>query len=204
CRGGFSWGSSIQPGRLEVGIAAVIIATAVLQRGLPMSRRAFVAVLALSYVAPDALAQHGAPANGEWRTYGGDLGNTGYSPLDQIDATNFNKLELAWRFKADSLGPTKEYTLQSTPLMVDGVVYSTAGSRRDVVALDAASGELLWVHRLDEGERGKAAPRQLSGRGLAFWKSGNDARIIYVTPGYELVAPDARPCLPLAGFPPRA
>jgi quinoprotein glucose dehydrogenase len=156
---------------------------------------------ALLYALPlGALAQHGAPATGEWRTYGGDLGNTRYSPLEQVDATNFSRLEVAWRFKADNLGPSKEYTLQSTPLMVDGVVYSTAGSRRAVVALDAANGELLWVHRLDEAERGKAAPRQLSGRGLAYWKSGSDARIIYVTPGYQLVALDARTGVPVAGF----
>src|SRR5690349_12317684 len=137
-----------------------------------------------------AAAQHGAP-NGEWKTYGGDLGNTRYSPLDQVNASNFSKLEVAWRFKTDSLGPTREYTFESTPLMADGVVYSTAGSRRAVVALDAATGELLWIHRLDEGDRGKAAPRQLSGRGLAYWKSGNDARILYVTPGYQLIALDA-------------
>jgi quinoprotein glucose dehydrogenase len=159
-----------------------------------------IAVLAFSSVALDASAQHGAPPAGEWRTYGGDLGNTRYSPLAQIDATNFNKLDVAWRFKADNLGPTKEYTFQSTPLMVDGVVYSTAGSRRAVVALDAGSGELLWMHRLDEGERGKVAPRQLSGRGLAYWKSGSDARIIYVTPGYQLVALDARTGAPVPGF----
>src|SRR6478735_6519420 len=100
-----------------------------------MGCRRVIAVLALSFVALDASAQHGAPQAGEWRTYGGDLGNTRYSPLEQIDATNFNKLEVAWRFKADNLGPTKEYTFQSTPLMVDGVVYSTAGSRRAVVDL---------------------------------------------------------------------
>src|SRR5262245_7091563 len=154
--------------------------------------------VALASAAP-AAAQRGAP-NGEWRTYGGDLGNTRYSPLDQIDASNFKSLEVAWRFKADSLGPTREYNFQSTPLMVDGVVYSTAGSRRAVVALDAATGELLWVSRLDEGERGAAAPRQLSGRGLAYWKSGNDARILYVTPGYQLVALDARTGNRVHGF----
>jgi glucose dehydrogenase len=151
-------------------------------------------------VALDASAQHGAPANGEWRTYGGDLGNTRYAPLGEIDATNFNRLEVAWRFKTDSLGPTREYTFESTPLMVDGVVYSTAGSRRDVVALDAGTGELLWIHREDEGERGKVAPRQLSGRGLAYWKSGNDARILYVTPGYRLIALDARTGLRVPRF----
>jgi quinoprotein glucose dehydrogenase len=138
-----------------------------------------------------AWAQQGAP-KGEWPTYGGDLGHTRYSALDQINAGNFSKLEVAWRFKADNLGPSREYNLQSTPLMVDGVVYSTAGSRRAVVALDAGNGELLWVSRLDEGERGQAAPRQLSGRGLAYWKNGDDARIIYVTPGYQMIALDAR------------
>ena len=138
-----------------------------------------------------ALAQQGAP-DGEWPTYGGDLGHTRYAPLDQIDAGNFNRLQVAWRFKTDSLGPNREFNFQSTPLMVDGVVYSTAGTRRAVVALDAGNGELLWIHRLDEGRRGQVAPRQLSGRGLAYWESGDDKRIVYVTPGYQLIALDAR------------
>src|SRR5438876_12322458 len=84
--------------------------------------------------------------NGEWRTYGADLGNTHYSALDQINAGNFTRLQVAWRFKTESLGPRPETNLEATPLMVNGVVYSTAGSRRDVVALDAATGELLWMH----------------------------------------------------------
>ncbi|HET7609022.1 MAG TPA: PQQ-binding-like beta-propeller repeat protein, partial [Gammaproteobacteria bacterium] len=142
-------------------------------------------------LAAGAQAQRGAP-NGEWPTYGGDLGHTRYAPLDQIDASNFNRLEIAWRFKTDSLGPNREFNFQSTPLMVDGVVYSTAGTRRAVVALDAGTGELLWIHRLDEGRRGQVAPRQLSGRGLAYWENGDDKRIIYVTPGYQLIALDAR------------
>ena len=141
--------------------------------------------------APLALAQRGAPG-GEWPTYGGDLGHTRYAPLDQIDASNFSRLEIAWRFKTDSLGPNREFNFQSTPLMVDGVIYSTAGSRRAVVALDAGNGELLWIHRLDEGERGQVAPRQLSGRGLAYWENGDDKRIVYVTPGYQMIALDAR------------
>ena len=83
------------------------------------------------------LAQSGAK-NGEWRTYGGDLGSTRYSPLDQINAGNFNKLQVAWRFKTDALGPAAGISsCEATPLMVNGVLYSTAGSRRDVVALDA-------------------------------------------------------------------
>ena len=102
-------------------------------------------------------AQEGTQ-NGAWPTYGGDLASTHYSPLDQINAENFNDLEVAWRLKTDNFGPGPEYNLQSTPLMVAGVVYTTAGTRRAVVAADAATGELLWMHRLDEGERGAAWP----------------------------------------------
>ena len=144
-------------------------------------------------------AQTGAK-NGEWPTYGADLGNTHYSPLDQINADNFSKLQVAWRFKTDNLGPRPEYNLESTPLMVKGVVYSTAGTRRAVVALDAATGELLWVHSEREGARGAAAPRQLSGRGLAYWTDGREERILYVTPGYRLIALNAKTGGLVAGF----
>jgi len=136
-------------------------------------------------------AQSGAK-NGEWRTYGGDLGNTHYSPVDQINAGNFSKLQIAWRFKTDNLGPRPEFNFEGTPLMSNGVVYSTAGTRRAVVALDGATGELLWVHGEHEGARGTAAPRQLSGRGLAYWTDGREERILYVTPGYRLIALDAK------------
>src|SRR5689334_18037890 len=144
-------------------------------------------------------AQTGAK-NGEWRTYGGDLGNTRYSALDQINASNFDKLQIAWRFDTASLGPNPEFNLEATPLMARGVIYSVAGSRRDVVALDAATGELLWIHREDEGRRGQAAPRRLSGRGLAYWTDGRESRIVYVTPGYQMVALDAKTGQRAAGF----
>ena len=139
--------------------------------------------------------------NGEWRTYGGDVGNTRYSPLDQINASNFKNLEVAWRFKTDSLGPRPEFQFEGTPLMVGGVVYSTGGTRRAVVALDAATGEMLWMHAEREGPRGASAPRQLSGRGLAYWSDGaNDSRILYVTPGYRLIALNAKTGVPVVGF----
>ncbi|MBZ5559561.1 MAG: pyrroloquinoline quinone-dependent dehydrogenase [Acidobacteriia bacterium] len=148
------------------------------------------------------LGQSGA-TNGEWPTYGGDLGHTRYSSLAQIDAANFSKLEVAWRFKTDSLGPRPEYQFESTPLMVKGVLYSTAGSRRAVVALDAGTGEMLWMHSENEGARGANAPRQLSGRGLAYWADatgGGNARILYVTPGYRLIALDAKTGIPVSSF----
>jgi quinoprotein glucose dehydrogenase len=158
----------------------------------------FAAVVLAAWTAVP-LGQAGAP-RGEWPTYGGDLGHTRYAALDQISAANFNDLEIAWRFKTDNLGPRPEFNLQSTPLVVRGRLYSTGGTRRAVVALDAATGELLWVHSEDEGARGAASPRQLSGRGLAYWSDGKEERILYVTPGYRLVALDARTGTAVATF----
>jgi quinoprotein glucose dehydrogenase len=128
----------------------------------------------------------------EWRSYAGDLRNHHYSPLAQVTAANFTTLEVAWRFKTDSLGPRPEFKLEGTPLMVHGVLYTTAGTRRAVVALDAATGELRWVHSEREGARAAASPRQLSGRGVAYWTDGKDERVLYVTTGYRLVALDAK------------
>ena len=139
--------------------------------------------------------------NGDWPAYTGDTRGSRYSPLSQITAANFNDLEVAWRFKTDSLGTRPEYKLEGTPLVVNGVLYATGGTRRSVFALDAATGELLWVHRYPEGTRGANAPRQLSGRGVAYWSDGrNDNRILYVTPGYRLVALDAKTGQPVKTF----
>jgi quinoprotein glucose dehydrogenase len=144
-------------------------------------------------------AQTGAPG-GEWRTYGGDLGNTRYSALDQINASNFNKLQIVWSLKTGNFGPEPEYRFESTPLMANGVLYTTAGSRRAVIALDAATGELLWMHAEHEGARGMAAPRRLSGHGVAYWTDGTEERILYITPGYRLIALDAKTGIPVPTF----
>jgi quinoprotein glucose dehydrogenase len=128
----------------------------------------------------------------EWPTHGADLAGSRYRPLDQINASNFNKLEIAWHFRTESIGNRPEFKLEGTPLMINGVLYATAGSRRAAIALDAATGELLWVHGEHEGARGAAAPRQLSGRGLAYWTDGKEERILYVTPGYRLICLDAK------------
>ena len=133
------------------------------------------------------------PKDTEWPTYTADLAGSKYRPLDQINASNFNKLEIAWRFKTDNLGTRPEYKLEGTPLMVNGVIYATAGTRRAVVALEAKTGEMIWMHSVREGMRAAISPRQLSGRGLAFWSDGKgDDRIIYVTTGYRLMELNAR------------
>ena len=156
-------------------------------------------VLMVGFAAVGTRGQAGKKV-GEWPTYGADLANTRYSPLDQINADNFNKLQLAFRFKTENLGPRPEFQFQGTPLMVNGVLYVTGGTRRAAVALDATTGEMLWMHSLNEGKRGEAAPRLLSGRGLSYWSDGKEERIVYVTPGYQMIALNAKTGDPVPTF----
>jgi quinoprotein glucose dehydrogenase len=138
--------------------------------------------------------------NGEWPAYHGTYHNHHYSPLAQITADNFKTLEVAWRLKTDNFGNRPEFKLEGTPLMVNGVLYTTAGTRRAVVALDPRTGEIRWVHGEPEGARGAAAPRQLSGRGVAYWTDGKEERILYVTPGFRLIALDAKTGMRVPSF----
>jgi quinoprotein glucose dehydrogenase len=149
---------------------------------------------ALAQSGPAAL--NGAPAARKdktvnWPTYNADLAGSRYLPLAQIDASNFKDLEIAWRFKTDMFGSRPEYKLEGTPLAVDGVLYTTAGTRRAVVALNAVTGELLWSYSLHEGKRSAESPRALSGRGLSYWTDGTKRRILYTTIGYRLISLDA-------------
>jgi quinoprotein glucose dehydrogenase len=130
--------------------------------------------------------------NGDWPAYTGDNTGARYSPLDQINAQNFNKLEVAWRFKTDNLGTKPEFKLEGTPLVVKGMLYATAGTRRSIIALKADTGELVWVHSEFEGVRAVNSPRQLSGRGLSYWTDGKEERLIYVTTAYKMIALDAK------------
>jgi quinoprotein glucose dehydrogenase len=131
--------------------------------------------------------------NGDWTHYTADVRGSKYSPLDQVTAANFNRLEVAWRFKTDNLGTRPEFKLEGTPLAIRGTLYTTAGTRRSVIALDGKSGELIWSHSYREGNRAAIAPRQLSGRGVAYWTDGKgDERVLYVTTGYRLIALNAK------------
>jgi len=141
-----------------------------------------------------------SPADTDWRHYGGDLASTRYAPLDQINGSNFNDLDIAWRFKFDNFGPQAEYKYEATPLVTGGILYTTGGTRRTVVAINAISGELLWLYRIDEGVRAQKSPRRLSGHGVSYWSDGDIARILFVTVGYQLVSLDARTGLPDPDF----
>jgi len=160
-------------------------------------------MFSLAALGQGAPSPHGlaSTAKGDWPLYFADPSGSRYSPQSQIDASNFNKLEMAWHFKTDQLGARPEYKLEGTPLEINGTVYATAGSRRAVVALDARTGELKWVYSLNEGARAAYAPRQLSGRGVSYWTDGKgDERILYVTTGYRLVELNAKTGQPIASF----
>jgi len=138
--------------------------------------------------------------NGEWRAYAAEEASTKYSPVDQITRDNVKNLEVAWTFKFDNFGSAAQTaTTETTPIMVGGKLYFTAGQRRTVVAADAGTGETLWTWRPDEGARFDAAPRKVH-RGVAYWSSGQDERIVLVTPGFQLVSLDAKTGRPVQGF----
>src|SRR5690606_36138428 len=157
------------------------------------------ALLATNFIVPALGAQHGA-ADGEWHYYGGDAGSTKYSPLDQINQTNVHQLEIAWRWRSADFVPRPQFDWQVTPLMVVGILYFTAGFSRTAVAADASTGETLWTFALEEGERAGRPARSVN-RGLAYWSDGaQDERIIVITPGYQLLAIDARSGTPVSTF----
>jgi len=138
--------------------------------------------------------------NGEWRFYGGDAASTRYSPLDQIDATNVSRLEIAWRWSSAALGQERvDGYLRTTPLMVGGRLYATVGSIRSVVALDAGTGEELWTFTPEERERAGGS-RGGSGRGVAWWSDGGSERVFFVSRSFRLFSLDARSGLPDVEF----
>ena len=164
-----------------------------------LARYVFVGLLILFVIRSfPSLAQYGAK-NGQWRSYGGELGSTRYSSLDQINRDNVKDLKVAWTWKSDNFGG-REFRSETTPLFVNGVLYFTAGDRRAVVAVDAGSGDTLWMYRTDEGERYRQAPRRNSGRGVAYWTDGQDERIFAILPGFHLVALNAKTGVPVPAF----
>jgi quinoprotein glucose dehydrogenase len=174
----------------------------------PSCRVAGLAVLGMALfsasigVAALQRAQTKTPATAEWQTYGADLASTRYSPLDQINKDNFSTLKIAWRLPTNDFGPRPDTLYSATPLFAGNVLYTTVGTTRTVVALNPTTGAVLWKHVEDEGPRGQNAARSGAGRGVAYWSApnGSDQRIIYVTPGYRMLALDARTGQPISTF----
>jgi glucose dehydrogenase len=138
--------------------------------------------------------------NGEWRYLGGDAGHTRSSPLDQINRSNFADLEQAWIWRGDNFGSNLDFFSRSTPIYVDGILYTVATPRRQVVAIDPETGENLWTFREPETIRHQRSPRQAYGKGVAYAEV-NGRGVIYVTsPGFFLWALDAKTGRPLENW----
>lgn len=145
-------------------------------------------------------AQRTGLENGEWRYLGGDAGQTRYSPLNQINAENFADLQVAWIWRSDNFGQFPEYTFRATPVYADGTLFTVAAGRRQVVAIDAATGETLWTFREPETMRYLRSPRADFGKGVAYAEV--DGRgVVYVTsPAFFLWALDAKTGRPLESW----
>jgi glucose dehydrogenase len=161
----------------------------------------FVIAASAFALASQAIGQTNTSVNeGDWPVYHGNEFAQRYSPLEQIDATNVESLQIAWNFSTEKFGPPTDFTNPSTPLEIDGVLYADVGSTRNIIALDATSGQLLWMWRPQEGARFSSAPRKGAGRGVAYWQDGDNSRVIDITPGYHLVSLDAKTGIPDASF----
>jgi glucose dehydrogenase len=161
----------------------------------------FIVSVGILIFSPMVWSQSGTDVDaGDWPTYHGSFGAQRYSPLDQINAENVDSLEIAWRFSTENFGPTTDFNNPSTPLEIDGVLYADIASTRNVVALNATTGQVLWMWRPDEGERFDHAPRKGAGRGLAFWREGDTSRILDITPGFQLISLDAKTGYPDPNF----
>src|SRR5262245_35069025 len=151
-------------------------------------------ILALLCALP-SIAQQGAK-EGQWRFYAGENGSTGYSPLDQINRDNVKDIKVAWSWRFDNFGSASSET---TPIMVNGVLYFPLSPRRTIIAADAGTGETLWTWRPESSPREDGAARKYA-RGVAYWTDGNEERIVTITPGFTLVALNAKTGLPVPSF----
>jgi quinoprotein glucose dehydrogenase len=136
-------------------------------------------------VATSAAAQLTGLENGEWRYNVGDIGATRSNPhLTQINASNFADLEVAWIWRGDNFGPLLEPTSRSVPVYADGLLYTVAGVRRTVVAIDPATGETVWTFREPETTRFLRSPRANYGKGVAYGEIDGRGVIYVTTPAF--------------------
>jgi glucose dehydrogenase len=175
-----------------------------------LGRGALLLALTASAAAQGVVAQERNAPAGEWRYIGGDAAHTRHSPLDQIDAGNFEKLEIAWTWRGDNFGPSVDYIFRATPIYVDGLLYTVAGQRRTVAAIDPATGETVWTYREPHTTRFERGMRNNYGKGVAYGEVDGRGVIYYTSPAFFLHALDAKTGehvenwgtrVPLAGFP---
>ncbi len=177
------------PTRRDVLVASATLAAAPLLKGLTSIVEA---------------AQAGnAPS--QWTSYGSDNASTKYAPLSQIDGDNFSRLRVAWTWRsveADVLKANpklRSWAWESTPLMVDGVLYIST-SLSQVAALDAATGQMTWVYDPETWKNGTPSNNGFVHRGVAYWADGNDRRVVFGTGDGYLICLNAQTGRPIPTF----
>ena len=155
------------------------------------------AAFAVLILAPTLSAQGPGVENGQWTYLGGDAWHTRYTPADQITASNFDQLDIAWEWNAMSFGPS---TSRATPTYVDGKLITVTGDRRHVIALDPGSGELLWSYSEPKTQRYEYSMRKGYGKGIAYGEVEGRAVVFITTPAFFLHAIDAETGQPLENW----
>ena len=156
-----------------------------------------VALSGLLVMPPPGHAQGPGTEDGHWTYVGGDAWHTRYTPADQIDASNFEELKLAWRWDASSFGPS---TARATGSYVGGKLITVAGDRRHVIALDPTSGELLWSFTEPNTHRWEYSMRAGYGKGVAYAEIDGRGVVFISTPAFFLHALDAETGVPLENW----
>lgn len=133
----------------------------------------------------------------EWRTLGGDYAHTRYTPATQISASNFTQLETAWVWDGSSFNASSG---RSTPSYVNGKLYTVAGDRRHVIAIDPETGETIWSYREPHTFRYEYSMRKDYGKGVAYGEVDGRGVIYIISPAFFLTALDAETGAPLEGF----
>ena len=172
-----------------------------LTRRLHGQLNGFALVLGVLLVAPTlGFGQERQNPNGEWRYQSGDAWGTRYSPVDQIGAANFADLEVAWEWRADNFGPVVDQQFKSTPTYIDGLLYTVAGQRRTVAAINPTTGETVWTYAEPNTERWERSMRQNYGKGVAYGEVDGRGVIFYTSPAFFLHALDAKTGEHIQGF----
>ncbi|MEX0891818.1 MAG: PQQ-binding-like beta-propeller repeat protein [Gemmatimonadota bacterium] len=175
--------------------AAAPVPLTALRASAPIPLIALLAVSVLALAAPLAAQQ-----NGGWGYAWGDAGSTRHAPLSQIDRDNFEELEVAWVWRGDNYGPSVDNILRATPIYAEGKLFTVAGQRRAVIAIDPATGETLWMWRMRHTKRWEDSMRKNYGKGVAYDVVDGRGRIYVVDPGFYLIALDAETGRPVEAF----
>ena len=163
---------------------------------------AFAGVLAVTVAALAAGLPGGAQQRGDWLSITGGDTSTRYSPVDQINASNFNQLKVAWQWSGEA-GPgidVGDINGRGLPIYVDGMLFTVSGPRRTVLSLDPATGKPLWSFQEPLTPRHEYSMRSNHGKGVAYARINGRGVVFVTTPGFFLHALDAKTGKPLEGW----